>query len=427
MTTIQQSIFTFTKTTGLHYPKLYIFYSTNLLYWFKTLHMLKYTALFLLLTNCFFAVAQKGRFTFIDTHNDVLSKQIENGADLAIHQPALNFDLLKASDGNLGAQVFSIWCGEIYGKGKAFARANREIDSLLSLIQRNPGKMAFVTNSSELKKAMQQKKLAAMIGVEGGHMIEERMDLLDSLINRGMKYLTLTWNNSTTWATSARDEVTRKDSLPQPGLSEMGKKIVARLNEAGVMVDVSHAGEKTFADVMAVTTRPVIATHSCVWSLAPHRRNLKDEQLKAIAKNGGVVFVNFYSGFVDSSYEAKKQLFISQHKAILDSLTALLDGDDDIATIQLFTLYPAAANALRPPLSQLIKHIDYIAKLIGVDHVGIGADYDGAESFPLQLTDVSCYPVIITELKKLGYSNKDLKKISSENFIRVLKANEKKG
>ncbi len=389
--------------------------------------MLKYTALFLLLTNCFFAFAQKNKFTFIDTHNDVLSKQIENGANLAIHQPDLNFDLLKASEGNLGAQVFSIWCDEIYGKGKAFARANREIDSLLLLIKRNTGKMAFVINSKELKKALQQKKLAAMIGVEGGHMIEERMDLLDSLINRGMKYLTLTWNNSTTWATSARDEITKKDSLPQLGLSEMGNRIVRRLNEAGVMVDVSHAGERTFADVMAVSTRPVIATHSCAFTLAPHRRNLKDEQLKAIAKNGGVVFVNFYSGFVDSSYEEKKKLFLTRHKAAYDSLTALLAGNDEMATIQLFSLYPAEVNALRPPLGQLIKHIDYIAKLIGVDHVGIGADYDGAESFPLQLTDVSCYPVIITELKKLGYSNKDLKKISSGNFIRVLKANEKKG
>jgi membrane dipeptidase len=263
-----------------------------------------------------------------------------------------------------------------------------------------------------------------MIGVEGGHMIEERMDLLDSLINRGMKYLTLTWNNSTTWATSAKDEVTKKDSLTRLGLSEMGKQIVARLNEAGVMVDVSHVGEKTFADVLAVTTKPVIATHSCAWALAPHRRNLKDDQLKAVAKNGGVVFVNFYSGFVDSSYEAKKQLFMRQHKAAFDSLTVLL-GDDDMATIRLFSIYPTEAQALRPPLAVLIQHIDYIAKLIGVGHVGIGADFDGAESFPLQMGDVSCYPLIVTELQKLGYSNSDIKKITSGNFIRVLKANEK--
>jgi membrane dipeptidase len=385
--------------------------------------MLKLTTVFLLLTNCFFASAQKEKILFIDTHNDVLSKQIENGANLAISQPALNFDLVKAAKGDLGVQVFSIWCDETIGKGKAFKHANREIDSLLALVHRNPDKMAFVTNLKELKKAMQQKKFVAMIGVEGGHMIEERMDLLDSLIKRGMKYLTLTWNNSTTWATSARDEVTKKDSLPQLGLSNMGVQIIARLNEAGVMVDVSHVGEKTLADVLAVTTKPVIASHSCAWALSPHRRNLKDDQLKAIAKNGGVVFVNFYSGFVDNTYEAKKQVLMSAHKVAFDSLTTLL-GDDDMATIQLFNLYPTEANALRPPLSQLIKHIDYIAKLIGVDHVGIGADFDGAESFPLQMNDVSCYPLIVAELEKLGYSNPDIKKITSGNFIRILRINE---
>ena len=379
----------------------------------------------LVLTMSFsWATAQKNEIIFIDTHNDVLSKQIENGADLVISQPELNFDLPKAAKGNLGAQVFSIWCDEVYGRGKAYARANREIDSLVALVNRNSDRMVMVKNAKELKKALKEKKFATMFGVEGGHMIEERPDLLDSLINRGMKYLTLTWNNSTTWATSARDEETKKDSLPQLGLSEMGKQIVARLNQAGVMVDVSHVGEKTFADVISVATKPVIATHSCAWALSPHRRNLKDDQLKAIARSGGVVFVNFYSGFVDSSYEKKKILFLQQHQAAFDSLVTLLSGDDEMAAIRLFTLFPGEANLIRPQLSQLIKHIDYMVKLIGVDHVGIGADFDGAESFPLQMNDVSCYPLIAIELKKLGYSHAAIRKIASGNFIRVLQANE---
>ncbi|MEP7141825.1 MAG: dipeptidase [Ferruginibacter sp.] len=389
--------------------------------------MLKLYAFVFLLPFCSLASAQNTgeKFIFIDTHNDVLSKQILIGADLAVSQPDLNFDLVKASKGNLAGQVFSIWCDEVYGKGKAFARANREIDSLLAFIKRNPRKMMLVTNSKDLKKALKKEEFAAMIGVEGGHMIEERMEFLDSLINRGMKYLTLTWNNSTTWATSARDEVTKKDSLPHLGLTDMGKQIVARLNEAGVMVDVSHVGEKTFADVISVTTKPVIASHSCAWSLTPHRRNLKDEQLKAIAKNGGVVFVNFYSAFLDSSYENKHGTFLSQHKPELDSLTKL-SGDIDMAVIRLFSLYKTEADSFRPPLSNLINNIDYIVKMIGVDHVGIGADFDGAESFPLQMNDVSCYPLVVTELKKLGYSNADIKKIASGNFMRVLKANERK-
>ena len=390
--------------------------------------MAKLFVILFALAACFKAGSQNtenDKFVFIDTHNDVLSKQLLNGADLAVSQPDLNFDLLKASKGNLGAQVFSIWCDEVNGKGKAFALANREIDSLMALIKRNPGKIKLVTNSKELKRTMKQKKLAAMIGVEGGHMIEERMDLLDSLINRGMMYLTLTWNNSTSWATSARDEVTKKDSLPHPGLTDMGRQIVARLNEAGVMVDVSHVGEQTFADVMAATTKPVIASHSCVWSLNNHRRNLKDDQLKAIAKNGGVVFVNFYSGFVDSTYENKSGAFVKEHKAEFDSLLKIT-GMPEMAVLRLYALYPAEANVLRPPLESLIRHIDYIAKLVGADHVGLGADYDGAESFPMQLDDVSSYPVIAEELKKLGYSDADIRKIASGNFIRVLKANKSK-
>lgn len=374
------------------------------------------------------ATAQKkeaNSFTFIDTHNDVLSKQLLTGADLAVYQPELNFDLVKAAKGKLGAQVFSIWCDETYGPGKGFARANREIDSLMALIKRNPTKMSFVTNSAGLQKAMRQHRLAAMIGVEGGHMIEDRMDLLDSLINRGMKYLTLTWNNSTSWASSAKDEETRKDSLLHPGLTVMGRHIVARLNEAGVLVDLSHVGEQTFKDVMAVTTKPIIASHSCVWALSQHRRNLKDEQLKAIAANGGVVFVNFYSGFLDSSYERKKDAFLLKYKPALDSLVSVM-GERDMAAIRLFSLHPAEADSLRPGLDYLVRNIDYIAKLIGVEHVGIGADFDGAESFPRQMDDVSCYPALIPALKKLGYSNADLRKICGENFIRVLKANEKK-
>jgi membrane dipeptidase len=381
-----------------------------------------------LLLSIFNVTAQKTateNVMFIDTHNDVLSKQIISGADLANNQPDLNFDLPKANKGSLVAQVFSIWCDEKYGKGKAFARANQEIDSLLAFVNRNSDKVAFVTNSKELKKAIKKKRFAAMIGVEGGHMIEDRMDYLDSLINRGMKYLTLTWNNSVSWATSARDEETKRDSLPHLGLTDMGRRIVARLNEAGVMVDVSHVGEQTFKDVMETSTKPVIASHSCAWALSPHRRNLKDSQLLAIAKSGGVVFVNFYSEFLDSSFAAKRNAFLLLHKNEIDSLVKL-SGDSSKALEDIFALHRTEMELIRPPLNLLVKNIDYIAKLIGPDHVGIGADYDGAESFPLQMDDVSSYPVLVGELEKLGYTKNDIKKIAHGNFIRVLEANERK-
>ncbi|MGZ3778708.1 MAG: dipeptidase, partial [Mucilaginibacter sp.] len=300
-----------------------------------------------------------------------------------------------------------------------------EIDSLYALIKRNPGKMVLARNAAEVQKAVNKGHFVAMIGVEGGHMIEDRMDYIDALAKRGMRYITLTWNNSTSWATSAADETHHKDSLLKTGhigLSDYGKKIVHHLNDLGVMVDISHVGEQTFYDVIATSTKPVIASHSCAYTLDPNQRNMKDEQLKALAKNGGVVFVNFYSGFVDSSYAHKESIFLRAHRAELDSLEKVYH-DADLAKIRLNVLHQEESNQIRPPLSQLIKHIDYIAKLIGVDHVGIGSDFDGAESYPLGMDDVRDYPKITEELLKLHYSEADIDKILGGNFMRVLKAN----
>jgi membrane dipeptidase len=358
----------------------------------------------------------------VDTHNDVISNELITKLDLSKHQSTGDFDLVRAKEGGLDVQVFSIWCGEDYGNGTAFNFANREIDSLDALIKRNPGKIVLVRNAAELKKAVAKKQFVAMIGVEGGHMIEDRMDYIDALAKRGMRYLTLTWNNSTSWATSARDETHHRDSLKHLGLTDYGKQIVHHLNDLGVMVDVSHVGEQTFYDVIATSTKPVIASHSCAYTLNPNQRNMKDDQLKALAKNGGVVFVNFYSGFVDSTYGKKVTYFYRKHLTELDSLTKIYH-DSDLAKIRLNAIYKSESDQIRPPLSMLIKHIDYIAKLIGVDHVGIGSDFDGAESYPLGMDDVTDYPKITEELLKLNYSEADIDKILGGNFIRVLRAN----
>lgn len=358
----------------------------------------------------------------VDTHNDVISNELITKLDLSKRQTSGNFDLVRAKEGGLDVQVFSIWCGEDYGKGTAFKFANREIDSLYALINRNRGRMVLVRNAEELKKAVAQKKFAAMIGVEGGHMIEDRMDYIDALAKRGMCYLTLTWNNSTSWATSANDETHHRDSLKHIGLTAYGKQIVHHLNDLGVMVDVSHVGEQTFYDVIATSTKPVIASHSCAYALNPNQRNMKAAQLKALAKNGGVIFVNFYSGFVDSAYAKKESAFMNKHKIELDSLVKIY-RDNDLARIRLNAIYKSESDQVRPPLSMLIKHIDYIVKLIGADHVGIGSDFDGAESYPLGMDDVTEYPKITEELLKLNYSKADIDKILGGNFVRVLKAN----
>ncbi len=358
----------------------------------------------------------------VDTHNDALSNQLITGYDLGKLQTEGNFDLVRAKEGGLDVLIFSIWGSGDYGHGTAYAHANREIDSLYALIARNPKKIQLAYNAHDLKAVVKHKKLAAMIGVEGGHMIEDRLDYIDSLAKRGMRYMTLTWNNSTPWATSAKDERYKADSLPHPGLTDFGKEVITRMNSLGVIVDISHVGEHTFWDALATTTKPVIASHSCVYALCPHQRNLKDDQLKAIAKNNGVVFVNFYSGFLDSTYMRRQLAFVKLHQAELDSLVKIYH-DYDLGVIRLNVIHKPESELLRPPLSLLIKHIDYMVKIMGVDHVGIGSDFDGSESFPKGLDSVSDYPKITAELLKLNYSEKDIDKILGGNFIRVLKAN----
>ncbi|RYG18610.1 MAG: membrane dipeptidase, partial [Chitinophagaceae bacterium] len=324
----------------------------------------------------------------VDTHGDILFNQIKSGIDIGKPQPTGNFDLPRAKKGGLDVQVFSIWCDETGG----YAAANREIDSLYSLIKRYPEKITLVRNDVELLQAVKEKKLAAMIGVEGGHMIENNLDNLDRLAKRGMSYLTLTWNNSTPWASSAAEETSGKVKPENAGLNDFGKKVVARLNELGVLVDLSHVGERTFYDVLKVSTKPVLVSHSCVYGLNPVPRNLKDDQIKAIGRNGGLISLNFYNGFLDSTYKTKQKLFLTKYDSELKKLTEKYSRSDAIDT--LIALHPAEAEAIRTPISVIIDHIDYIVKLIGADYVGFGADFDGAESFPAGINGVADYPKI---------------------------------
>ncbi|WP_336517239.1 dipeptidase [Pollutibacter soli] len=358
-----------------------------------------------------------------DSHNDFLSVSIDK--NVAFDQDLTGItqsDLNRMKKGGIDLQIFSIWCDQTYTKGKAYAHANREIDSLYSIVSRNSSSMMMVRTAAEMNAFLRSGKLGAMIGVEGGHMIEDDLSKLDSLFSRGARYLTLTWNNSVPWASSAMDETIRKDSIKSAGLNEFGRKVVARMNELGMMVDVSHVGEKTFYDVMQTTTKPVMASHSCAWALNPSFRNLKDEQILAIGKNNGVIQLNFYSGFLDSNFSKNNQAFFARHKAEKDSIM-LTNPVEYLAESVLLRKYPAEIREMRPSISLLIDHIDHIVKLIGVDHVGLGSDFDGISSSPKELNDVADMPLVTAELLKRGYSKKSIKKILGENFIRVFRAN----
>jgi membrane dipeptidase len=360
----------------------------------------------------------------IDTHNDVLSTVTMKGLNIENDLTGLSHsDIARFKKGGMDIQVFSIFCDERFGKDTAYKYANIEIDSLYAIVGRNPGKMMMVTSPKELQQAVKQNKLGCMMGVEGGHMMEEDLANLDRFYKRGVRYMTLTWNNSTSWATSAFDETYKKDSLAHKGLTEFGKQVVKRMNELGMLVDLSHVGEQTFWDAINISTKPVIASHSCAYSLCPVPRNLKDDQIKAIGKNGGVIDLNFYSGFVDSNYAKRKDAFIAAHRQEADSLKNLKWAGYEIEE-WMAKRYPAEVEAYRPTLSQLLDHLDYIVRMIGVDHVGLGSDFDGIESAPKPLDDVTAFPLVTKALLERGYSKNDVEKILGGNFIRVFKANQ---
>ena len=359
----------------------------------------------------------------VDSHNDILMKAADNG--IVFDQDLTgktSSDLARWKKGGLDVQLFSVYCdGDLKNP---FAYANREMDSLDAVAARNPDKIVKVANYAELIKAVKQHKIAAMFGVEGGHMIEDELSKLEALYKRGARYLTLTHNIAPSWATSAADETTKPD-MPHKGLTDFGRQVIQRMNQLGMIIDVSHAGDQTFWDVIKLTTKPIIASHSSVYSLVPHRRNLKDEQINAIAKNGGVIQINFSPGFIDSSFKNKEIAFLKKHAVENDSL--LKSGLGEFYTMDyLYNKYAGEANQMRPPLSMVIQHIEYIINLVGVDYVGLGSDFDGINLSPQQLDDVTTYPLITKALVKKGYSEKDITKILGGNFLRVLKANETK-
>ena len=359
----------------------------------------------------------------VDTHNDILMKAADIGIvfdrDLT---GKTHSDLARWKKGGLDVQIFSVYCDG--GLKNPYAFANREMDSLDAVAARNPDKIVKVANYAELLKAVKQHKIAAMFGVEGGHMIEDDLNKLDALYNRGARYMTLTHNTAPSWATSAADETTKPD-LQHKGLTDFGKQVVKRMNELGMMIDVSHVGEQTFRDIISITSKPIIASHSCVYNITPHRRNLKDEQIKAIAKNGGVIQLNFNPGFIDSTAGKKEELFFQKHKAEVDSL--MKSGMEDFYALDyLVYKYAAEVDSIRPPMSMLIQHLEYIVNLVGVDYVGLGSDFDGINITPKQLNDVTSYPLITKALVEKGFSKKDINKILGGNLLRVLKANEKK-
>ncbi len=392
---------------------------------------MKYLIILIVLTSCTSNPIKKpntksfnevhNQSLFIDTHNDILLQIMEKGYELDEDlNGKTHSDLKRMKQGGLDAQYFSVWSDG--GQENPYAYANEQIDNLDAVIKRNPDKIAKVANSKELLQAVENNKIAALVGLEGGHQIEDSLSNLNALYDRGVRYMTLTWNNSTDWATSVSDEKNNPDYKGK-GLSDFGRKIVKQMNTIGMMIDVSHVGEQTFKDVIATTTKPIIASHSSVYALCPHPRNLKDYQIKAMAKNNGVIMINFNTGFIDPTAAKKEEAFIKRHQAELDKY---IDSGMHpyLAEEAIYNKYFQEVNAIRAPFDLVIDHIEYIINLVGVDYVGIGSDFDGILLPPKQLDDVVSYPLITKALIEKGYSHNDINKILGGNILRVLQNNE---
>ncbi|HCU44358.1 dipeptidase [Sphingobacterium faecium] len=352
----------------------------------------------------------------VDGHNDVIITSILKGHDISQQLMVNHTDIPRLIVGGVDVQVFAVWSDDKKWKSGAFKHANDQIDALEKVLDQNPDQIEMAKNSGEIERIIKSGKIAALIGIEGGNMIEADLQNLEALYKRGARYMTLTWNYDLSWATAAAQESKTK-SREGKGLSALGKEIIRRMNKLGMMVDLSHAGEQTFYDVLEISTKPVLVSHSNSYSLTPHFRNLKDAQLEALKKNRGVVGVNFYSGFLDKNYEKRvKKLYKKQFgKQGNYSLSASSQYE------QLTSEHKHVANV---SMSLLLDHIDYLVKKIGIDHVAIGSDYDGIESTPQGLEDVSKFPNLTHALLKRGYDLSDIAKIMGLNFLRILKENE---
>ncbi|MGJ1317093.1 dipeptidase [Sphingobacterium spiritivorum] len=352
----------------------------------------------------------------VDGHNDVIYESIFKGKDIAKRLTTGHTDLPRLKEGGVDVQVFAVWSDDKNWKKGAFKHANDQIDALEKMISGNSDQIELAKSSKDIDAILNKGKIAAVIGVEGGNMIESKIENLEKLYDRGVRYLTLTWNYNLPWVTAAAIEV-KTSSDKGKGLTAHGKDIIRRMNELGMMVDLSHGGEKTFYDVIATSTKPILVSHSNAYTLMPHYRNLKDEQLEALKKNGGVIGVNFYSGFLDPTYTERVRKLYRKHFGD--------KGNYKLSPTRQYEKLPKKlqqeANA---PMSKLLEHINYLVKKVGVDHVAIGSDYDGIESPPRELDDVSKFPLLTKALLEQGYSKEDVGKIMGGNFLRLLRENE---
>ena len=361
----------------------------------------------------------------VDTHID-LPERILDGYDPDVrHPPGASgvrghTDFPRLVESGVSAVFLAAWVDAPYAARRpdaSFARATEAIDTIRAFVGRHPEKLRLVTTAGGVRDARAAGQVAVLIGVEGGHAIEDSLEKLRALYARGARYLTLTWNNGNSWAGSSIGSAGTRTG----GLTEFGREVIREMNRLGMLVDVSHVSEQTLADAVAASSAPVIASHSSARALADHPRNLTDAQLVAIAKTGGVVNVNFYSRFIDPAFlaaftamEAALDSTLSADLARPGADSAALRASHDSERMRRIEALP------RTPLSVLVDHVDHIARVAGIEHVGIGSDFDGVTAVPAGMEDITYLPRLAQALLDRGYSDADVARILGGNMMRVM-------
>ena len=370
------------------------------------------------------------RALVIDTHEDTPQRFVDDHFDLSdpLNGGQVNLDAIHK--GNLGASFMSIWVEPDLFKDHYARRTLELIDASRMQAAKHPDQIKFATSTADVEAAHREHKYAMLMGIEGGHSIEDSLGLLRMYYALGVRYMTLTWSNSNGWADSSGDDKDTSVPHTKEGLSEFGKDVVYEMNRLGMIVDISHVSDKTFYRTMIITRAPVIASHSAARAICDAPRNMTDDMLRAAARSGGpeskggVIMVNFYSGFISQAYRDAQIAQKPEVDKATEELKAKFKAEGkEITYSDLEKLQREMADRIpRPPLSALIDNIDHIAKVAGIDHVGLGSDFDGVSGqLPEGIDSAADLPKITAALMARGYSPADCDKILGGNFMRVFK------
>ena len=347
----------------------------------------------------------------IDTHIDTIQKVLVGGMDLGVRTNVGHADIPRLKEGGMHAPFFALWCPVYFPGAEAVRRTLDLRDAMQSVLDAHPDQIELATTAADIQRIVKSGKIAAFLSIEGGHQIDDDLRVLRMYYKLGIRSMTLTHFKNNNWADSSTDKPAHN------GLTDFGKQVVREMNRLGMIVDLSHVSDKTFYDALTVTTKPVIVSHSSMRAISDIPRNVTDDMLRALAKNGGVIGINFGEGFIDpKDAEALRAAITNLSEApvlfgkALDDYAAKNIHDDMVAHTRV------AAN-----VEKVADHIDHAVKIAGIDHVGIGSDFDGITGPPNGLEDVSKMPNLIAALLKRGYTDQQVKKIFGENDLRVIR------